>query len=51
VTQKSWFWYVPLLLGEPVVQKPSVVSQKSAAVQHKAHPTKKAPVNAKYRAR
>ena len=51
MTQKSWFWYVSLLLGEPVVQKPAVVSQKSAAVQHKAQPTKKVPVNAKHRAR
>ena len=51
MTQKSWFWYVSLLLDKPAVQKPAVVSQKSAAIQHKAHPTKKAPVNAKYRAR
>ena len=41
MTQKSWFWYVSLLLDKPAVQKPAVVSQKSAAVQHKAQPTKK----------
>ena len=51
MTQKSWFWYVPPLLDKPAVQKPSVVSQKSAAIQYKAQSTKKVPVNDKHRAR
>lgn len=38
-------------IHKPAVQKPALVSQKPAAIQHKAQPARKAPATAKRRGR